>query len=106
MSHRIFTTPFAKIYPMYVQKVERKGRSRAELDAVITWLTGYDAAGLQAQLDRGADITAFFAEAPAIHPDSERIRGVVCGVRVEAVEDPLMRRVRQLEKVLSRPKIA
>ncbi len=99
-AHRIFSMPFARVYPLYVQKVARKGRSQSEVDQVIRWLTGYDQAGLQAQLDRGADFTTFFAEAPQMHAHSERITGVVCGVRVEAVEDPLMRRIRQLDKLV------
>ena len=98
--HRIFTTPFSKVYPMYVQKAERKGRSRAEVDRIICWLTGYDAAGLQRQLDAQADFRSFFAEAPAMHPNCALITGLVCGVRVEAVEDPLMRNIRYLDKLV------
>jgi hypothetical protein len=98
--HRIFSTAFAKVYPMYVQKAERKGRTRAEVDQLIQWLTGYDAAGLQRQLDAGSDFRAFFAEAPALNPDAARIKGVVCGVRVEAVEDPLMQKIRWLDKLV------
>jgi hypothetical protein len=100
MEHRIFSTPFSKVYPMYVQKAERKGRSRAEIDRIICWLTGYDAAGLQRQLDAQADFRTFFAEAPAMHPNCALITGLVCGVRVEAVEDPLMRNVRYLDKLV------
>lgn len=98
--HRIFAMAFAKVYPMYVQKAERKGRSRAEVDQVICWLTGYDAQGLKDQLDRQTDFRTFFAEAPAFNPASELITGVVCGVRVENVEDPLMRRIRMLDKLV------
>jgi hypothetical protein len=98
--HRIFTTPFAAVYPHYVAKAERKGRTRAEVDAVIAWLTGYDAAGLAAQLDRGADFAAFFAEAPAMNPARASVTGVVCGVRVEQVADPLMREIRILDKMV------
>lgn len=98
--HRIFSTPFAKVYPLYVQKAERKQRTRAEVDQVICWLTGYDAAGLQAQLDRGVDLRTFFAEAPAPHPAAALVTGVVCGVRVEQVEDPLMRDIRRLDKLV------
>ncbi|MET0348512.1 MAG: DUF2200 domain-containing protein [Rhizobacter sp.] len=98
--HRIFSTPFSKVYPMYVQKAERKGRTREEVDQVIRWLTGYDAAGLARQLAAETDFRAFFDQSPAYHPNSELITGVVCGVRVEAVEDPLMRRIRQLDKLV------
>lgn len=98
--HRIFATPFAKVYPMYVDKVTRKGRTQEELDRVICWLTGYDPTGLQHQIDQKASFETFFAQAPAIHPNSSLVTGVVCGVRVEAVEDPLMRRLRQLDKLV------
>ncbi|MGV3570678.1 MAG: DUF2200 domain-containing protein [Ramlibacter sp.] len=98
--HRIFSTPFAKVYPMYVQKAERKNRTKEEVDQVICWLTGYDLAGLQRQVERGADFRAFFAEAPAMHPNSALITGVVCGVRVEAVDDPLMQKIRWLDKLV------
>ncbi|MDC7806832.1 DUF2200 domain-containing protein [Luteimonas sp BLCC-B24] len=99
-THRIFATPFASVYPMYVQKAERKGRTRAEVDQVICWLTGFDAAGLQAQLDATASVEDFFARAPAMHPNRAQVTGVVCGVRVEDVEDPLMRTIRQLDKLI------
>jgi len=98
--HRIFSTAFAKVYPMYVQKAERKGRTRDEVDQVIRWLTGYDQAGLQAQIDRQADFETFFAQAPALHPNRARIKGVVCGVRVEDIDDPLMRELRYLDKLV------
>ena len=98
--HRIFTTPFATVYPLYVQKAERKGRTKDEVDQVIGWLTGYDAAGLQRQIEQGTDYAGFFAQAPAPHPDSALIRGVVCGVRVEEIDDPLMRQIRQLDKLV------
>lgn len=98
--HRIFTTPFAKVYPLYVQKAERKNRTREEVDQVICWLTGYDRAGLQRQIELGSDFATFFAQAPSLHPNSSLINGVVCGVRVEEVEDPLMRRIRQLDKLV------
>lgn len=86
--HRIFTTAFSKVYPLYVQKAERKGRTKDEVDAIICWLTGYSQAGLQKQIERQSDIETFFAQAPAIHPNAALIKGVVCGVRVEDVEDP------------------
>ena len=98
--HRIFSTAFAKVYPMYVQKAERKGRTQDEVDQVIRWLTGYDQAGLQAQIDRQADFETFFAEAPALNPDRALIKGVVCGVRVEDIDDPLMRELRYLDKLV------
>ncbi len=99
-AHRIFSTPFAAVYPLYVQKAERKGRTRAEVHRVICWLTGYSAEGLQRQLQRQASFQAFFDEAPRLHANSALITGVVCGVRVEAVEDPLMKRIRQLDKLV------
>lgn len=98
--HRIYAMPFARVYPMYVKKAERKGRTQAEVDQIIAWLTGYDAAGLQAQQARQTDFRAFFDQAPALNPLRARITGVVCGVRVEAIEDPLMREIRYLDKLI------
>jgi hypothetical protein len=98
--HRIYSTPFAKIYPMYVQKAERKQRTKEEVDRIICWLTGYDQAGLEKQIERQNDLETFFAEAPALHPNSSLIKGVVCGVRVEDVEEPLMRKIRYLDKLI------
>lgn len=98
--HRIFTMAFAKVYPLYVQKAERKNRTKEEVDQVICWLTGYDPAGLQRQIDEGTDFATFFAQAPAMHPSSPLITGVVCGVRVEEIEDPLMRKIRYLDKLV------
>lgn len=98
--HRIFTTAFAKLYPLYVNKAERKNRTKEEVDQVICWLTGYDPAGLQRQIDQGNDVATFFEQAPAMHPNSSMIKGVVCGVRVEEVADPLMRKIRQLDKLI------
>jgi hypothetical protein len=98
--HRIFKTAFAKVYPMYVQKAERKARSRDEVDAVIRWLTGYAQGELEQQIAREVDFATFFAEAPAPNPRRELIRGVVCGVRVEGVDDPLMREIRYLDKLV------
>ena len=100
MTHRIFTTSFASVYPLYVAKVERKGRSKAEVDEVIRWLTGYSNAGLSEALADGRDFATFFALAPAMNPARERITGTVCGVRVEEVEDPLMREIRYLDKLI------
>ncbi|HXG35098.1 MAG TPA: DUF2200 domain-containing protein [Bryobacteraceae bacterium] len=98
--HRIFSTPFAKVYPMYVQKAERKGRTQQEVDQIICWLTGYDQAGLRRQIERQADFETFFAEAPAMNPRRLLIEGVVCGVRVEEIADPLMREIRYLDKLI------
>jgi len=98
--HRIFAMPFARVYPMYVQKAERKGRTKEEVDQVIRWLTGYDAIGLGQQIQQEKDFEAFFAEAPALHPNVSLIKGVVCGVRVEAIEDPLMQKIRYLDKLI------
>lgn len=98
--HRIFTTAFAKVYPMYVQKAEGKGRTRVEVDQVIRWLTGYTQAGLEKQIAQGTDIETFFAQAPAMHPNTALVKGVVCGVRVEEVEDPLMRKIRIMDKLI------
>lgn len=98
--HRIFATAFAKVYPMYVQKAERKNRTKEEVDQVIRWLTGYDQAGLQRQIEQEKDLETFFAEAPAMNPNSSLIKGVVCGVRVEEVDDPLMQKIRYLDKLV------
>lgn len=98
--HRLFTMPFAGVYQAYVNKAERKGRTREEVDRILCWLTGYDAAGLARQLEAKTDVATFFAQAPALHPNREAITGVVCGVRVEDVEDPLMRTIRQLDKLI------
>lgn len=98
--HRIFSMKFSGVYPLYVQKAERKGRTKEEVDRIICWLTGYTEQELQQQLELGSDFRSFFAQAPAIHPNSSMITGVVCGVRVEAVEDPLMRKIRYLDKLI------
>ena len=98
--HRIFATSFASIYPLYVQKVERKERSRDDLDQVICWLTGYDDAGLQEAISDGRDLEAFFAEAPELNPDASLITGVICGYRVEDIEDPLMQKIRYMDKLV------
>ena len=98
--HRIFTTSFASVYPHYVQKAERKGRTRQDVDEVICWLTGYSPQALAEQLERKTDFETFFSEAPALHPNASKITGVVCGVRVEEIEDPLMRNIRYLDKLV------
>jgi hypothetical protein len=92
--------PFARVYPLYVQKAQRKDRTQEEVDQIICWLTGYDRTGLQQQIERESDLEAFFAQAPALHPNAALIRGVVCGVRVEEVQDPLMRKIRYLDKLI------
>ena len=99
-SHRIFATAFAKVYPLYIQKAERKNRTKEEVDQIIRWLTGYDQSGLQKQIDQGTDFETFFARAPAMHPNVTLIKGVVCGVRVEEIDDPLMRNIRYLDKLI------
>lgn len=98
--HKIFSMPFARVYPMYVQKAERKNRSKEEVDEIIRWLTGFDQQGLQQQIDLGNNFETFFAEAPAVNPNVTLIKGVVCGVRVEEVEDPLMQKIRYLDKLI------
>lgn len=98
--HRIFTTAFSKVYPLYVQKAEQKNRTKDEVDQIIRWLTGYSQAGLEKQIQQQSDFETFFAEAPAIHPNASLIKGVVCGVRVEEVEDPLMQKIRYLDKLI------
>jgi hypothetical protein len=98
--HRIYTMKFASVYPLYVKKVERKDRTKKELDQVICWLTGYTPAALRKQIDKGVDIQTFFADAPRMNPNSSLIKGVVCGVRVEEVADPLMRKIRYLDKLV------
>ncbi len=97
---RVFAMAFSKVYPLLVQKAQRKGRSQAEVDAAICWLTGYDEKGLKAQIDREASLETFFSEAPQINPKAQKITGVVCGVRVEAIEDPLMQKIRWLDKLV------
>ena len=98
--HSLFAMPFAKVYPCYVQKAERKERTKKEVDQIICWLTGYDQARLQKQVKAEVDLETFFAEAPRLHPKRALIKGVVCGVRVEDIKDPLMREVRYLDKLI------
>lgn len=92
--------PFASVYPLYVQKAERKGRERREVDQVICWLTGYSPEALADQIDRQTDFETFFAEAPGLNPNAGKISGVICGVRIEEIEDPLMRKIRYLDKLV------
>jgi hypothetical protein len=97
--HRIFTTSFSAVYPLYVAKAERKGRSRSEVDEVILWLTGFDDAELQRHLEEQTSFEDFFAEAD-LHPNASLITGVVCGIRVQEIEDPLMQKIRYLDKLV------
>jgi len=97
---RIFKMPFANVYPLYVQKVDKKGRTKAEVDAVICWLTGYDEHSLQQQIDKSTDFETFFAQAPQLNPNASKITGVICGYRVEEIEDPLMQKIRYLDKLV------
>lgn len=97
---KVFAIRFSGLYPLYLKKVVSKGRTQDELDQVIRWLTGYDADGLQRQVASDNDLETFFAQAPAYHPDASLVRGVVCGVRVEDVEHPLMRKIRTLDKLV------
>lgn len=99
-NERIYKMPFSKVYPLLVEKAERKGRIKAEVDAVIFWLTGYDAAGLEAQLEKNTDFETFFREAPQINPNAVKIKGVICGYRVEEIAEPLMQKIRWLDKLV------
>ena len=99
-SHRIYTTSVASVYPHYVAKAEKKGRTRAEVDEIIRWLTGYDQAQFAAQLEAGVDVETFFGQAPKMNPARTGITGVICGVRIEQIEDPLMREIRYLDKLI------
>jgi hypothetical protein len=98
--HRIYTTSVASVYPHYVTKAEKKGRTKSEVDTIFRWLTGYSQAELKEQLDRRTDFETFFAEAPQLNPSRASIKGVICGVRVEDIEDPLMREIRYLDKLI------
>jgi hypothetical protein len=98
--HRIFTTSFASVYPLYVAKAERKGRKKSEVDAIICWLTGYNQRELEEQLTKQKDFETFFQEAPKLNPSRTLIKGVVCGVRVEEVQEPTMREIRYLDKLV------
>lgn len=97
---RVYAIKFSKVYPLYIQKAERKNRSKQEVDQIICWLTGYTLAGLKQQIEQESDLETFFAQAPTIHPNSSLITGVVCGVRVEEIEDPLMQKIRYLDKLI------
>jgi hypothetical protein len=97
---KIFKMPFAKVYPLYIAKVERKGRTKEELHTIIHWLTGYDEKSLQKVLDTKVDFETFFAQAPKMNPNVSKITGLICGYRVEEIEDPLMQKVRYLDKLV------
>ena len=97
---QVFAYKFAKVYPLYVQKAERKNRTKEEVDRIICWLTGYTQAQLKQQIAKDHDLESFFAKAPRVHPNSSQIKGVVCGVRVEEIKDPLMRKIRYLDKLI------
>ncbi len=98
--HRIYTMSFARVYPEYVAKAERKGRTKAEVDTIICWLTGYSQKELEAQLEKQTDIETFIAEAPQLNPSRALIKGVICGVRVEDIEEPTMQTIRYLDKLI------
>jgi hypothetical protein len=99
-AHRIYTTSFASVYPHYLRKAERKGRTKAEVDQVIRWLTGYSQRKFEAQLEKQTDFETFFAEAPCLNPSRTSIKGVICGVRVEDIKEPTMREIRYLDKLI------
>jgi hypothetical protein len=98
--HRIFKMSFASVYPLYVQKAEKKSRTKDEVDQVICWLTGYDREGLEKAIATKVDFTTFFAQAPAMNPNASLIKGVICGCRVEDIEDPLMQKIRYMDKLV------
>lgn len=98
--HRVFAMEFGRVYPLYVQKAERKGRTKEDVDRIISWLTGYDEEGLRRQIELGNDFETFFAQAPVMNPNTPLITGVVCGVRVEDIHDPLMQKIRWLDKLV------
>lgn len=99
-NERVYKMAFARVYPLYIQKVEKKGRTQKELDEVICWLTGYTPKGLVKQVKLEKDFETFFSEAPQLHPNSARITGVICGVRIEEIEEPLMKKIRYLDKLV------
>ncbi|MEJ8757251.1 DUF2200 domain-containing protein [Pontibacter sp. H259] len=99
-THRIFKTSFASVYPHYVAKAEKKDRTKAEVDTIITWLTGYDQQALEQQIDSGTDFETFFAQAPQLNPNVSKITGVICGYRVEEIENKLMQQIRYLDKLI------
>lgn len=98
--HRIYSMSVARVYPLYVKKAEKKGRTKAEVDEIIRWLTGYTQKGLEAQLQKQTDFETFFAKAPKLNPDRKLITGVICGMRVEEIKEPLMQEIRYLDKLI------
>jgi hypothetical protein len=98
--HRIYTTSVASVYPHYITKAEKKGRTKSEVDTITRWLTGYSQAELESQLEKRTDFETFFAEAPRMNPAREEIKGVICGVRLEDIEEPVMREIRYLDKLI------
>lgn len=98
--HRIYTMTFASVYPLYVAKAERKGRTKAEVDEIIRWLTGYSQKELEAEIDEQTNFETFFAQAPKLNPSRRLITGLICGIRVEDIEDPLMQEIRYLDKLI------
>jgi len=99
-TERVYKLLFSSVYPLYIQKVEKKGRTKEELDIVIKWLTGYSDKQLQEQIDKKVDFQTFFAEAPELNPNASKITGVICGYRVEEIEDPLIQKMRYLDKII------
>ena len=99
-SHRIYKISFAKVYPLYIAKAEKKQRTKKEVDEIIRWLTGYSQKGLEAQLKKESDLETFFGQAPRLNPARTRITGVICGIRVEAMEESLMKEIRYLDKLI------
>ena len=99
-THRIYTTSFASVYPLYITKAERKGRTKAEVDQIIRWLTGYTQKGLEAQIEKQTDFETFFAKSPKLNPLRNLIKGTICGVRLEEIDEPTMREIRYLDKLI------
>lgn len=99
-NNQIYKMSFAKVYPLYIEKAEKKGRTKAEVDEIIRWLTGYSQEELEEQLDKETDFETFFTKAPQLNPSRTLIKGVICGVRVEDIEDPLMKEIRYLDKLI------
>lgn len=100
IKHRIYTMSFARVYPAYIAKVERKGHTKAEVDEIIRWLTGYTQKGLETQLEKQTDIETFLTKAPQLNPSRVLITGIICGIRVEEIKDPVMREIRYLDKLI------
>jgi hypothetical protein len=99
-AHRIYKMSFARVYPLYIAKVEKKGRTKAEVDEIVRWLTGYTQKGLESQIEKRTDFETFFAKAPRLNPSRKLITGLICGIRVEDIEEPLMREIRYLDKLI------